>query len=95
MRQPFVLGGWLNVLVCAAYYTVFNGMLGATLGKAVVGLRVLRRDGRPLGIPLAFLRYVAYLIVAKLFYGAFTMPFDRERRALHDFAAGTNVYRVP
>lgn len=93
MARPQRFAGWLNVALCAAYFILFHGLAGTTPGKSLNGLRVMRRDGRLPGIGPAALRYFIYFLTAKLAYGVFTMPFDRERRALHDMAAGTNVYR--
>lgn len=93
LQRPLLFSGWLNVFICMAYFTVFHGMLGATLGKLSLGLRVLRRDGRPLGFGLAWLRYLGYFIVAKLAYTAWLIPLNAERRALYDIALGTNVFR--
>lgn len=83
----------LNIAVCAAYFTVMHGIAGATLGKLALGLRVMRRDGRPLGLSWAFLRYLGYLLLAKLAYSAWMIPLDNERRTLYDIVLTTNVYR--
>jgi len=93
LQQVAMFEGWLNVFTCAAYFTVFHGMLGATLGKLSLGLTVLRHDGRSLGYGMAFTRYMGYFIVAKLAYTAWMIPFNREQRTLYDMLLGTNVYR--
>lgn len=93
LQRPLQFAGWLNVFICMAYFTVFHGMLGATLGKLCLGLRVLRRDGRDLGYGWAWLRYLGYLIVAKLVYTAWLIPLNAERRTLYDIVLGTNVFR--
>jgi uncharacterized RDD family membrane protein YckC len=93
MQRQALFAGWLNVCICMAYFTVFHGMLGATLGKLCLGLRVLRRDGRPLGYGRAWLRYMGYFIVAKLAYTAWLIPFTAEQRTLYDIVLGTNVFR--
>jgi uncharacterized RDD family membrane protein YckC len=90
---PLRFAGCLNVATCAAYFTVFHGMLGASLGKLCLGITVLRKDGTPLGYGMAFLRYLGYLIVAKVAYTAWLIPFNTERRTLYDMILGTNVFR--
>jgi len=90
---PWRFAGWLNVVMCAAYFTIFHGMLGASLGKLCLGLRVLRHDGSALGYGWAFIRYLAYFIVAKLAYTAWLVPFDAKRRTLYDMVLGTNVFK--
>jgi len=93
LRRPLVFAGWMNVGLCLCYYTLLHGIAGATWGKFALGLRVMRQDGRPLGLGLAFARYVAYFLLARLAYTVWTMPFDRQRRTLYDIALGTNVFR--
>lgn len=92
-EQALQFASWLNIAVCAAYFTVMHSIAGATLGKLALGLRVLRRDGRPLGLGWAFLRYLGYLLLAKLVYSAWMIPIDNERRTLYDIVLTTNVYR--
>jgi len=94
LMRPMYIAGWLNVLMCAAYFTVFHGLGGATLGKLALGIRVLRRDGSPLGVGWAFLRYLGYFIVARLAYTAWLIPFNAEQRTLYDMVLGTNVFRT-
>lgn len=93
LMRPMYLAGWLNVLTCGAYFTVFHGLGGATLGKLALGIRVLRRDGSPLGVGWALLRYLGYFIVARLAYTAWLIPFNAEQRTLYDMVLGTNVFR--
>lgn len=94
LQRPLLLAGWLNIGLCAAYFTLFHGLVGTTLGKGMLGLRVMRRDGSDLGLLPALLRYVVYAFTAKLGYTAWLIPFESQRRALHDIAAGTNVFRA-
>lgn len=89
-----LLGSLLGYGLFAAYFTFFHGFVGTTLGKGMLGLRVLRREGSDLRLGAALLRYIVYFITAKLAYTAWLIPFDSQRRALHDIAAGTNVFRA-
>jgi uncharacterized RDD family membrane protein YckC len=42
----------IGSIVGAAYYTLMNTYMSATVGKLLVGLRIVKRDGtEPLGIP--------------------------------------------
>jgi uncharacterized RDD family membrane protein YckC len=93
LQRPQVFLGWLNVLFCGTYFILCHGLAGRTVGKALCGLSVLRTTGQPLGLGRAALRYLVYFALARLFYGTFTMAFDPQRRAVHDFTAGSNVYR--
>ena len=65
---------------------------GQTLGKMAVAIRVLRTDGRPVGVGAALLRLVGYLFSTLLLLAGFLMiVFDRQRRGLHDRLADTIV----
>lgn len=63
-----------------------------TPGKALLGLRIVKRDGSDLTAPVAWKRAIVYplsFVVAPL--GLAGVVVGRERRALHDVLAGTTV----
>jgi uncharacterized RDD family membrane protein YckC len=63
-----------------------------SLGQMAVGLIVTTRDGYRLSIGRAFLRALLWpLSLLPLGAGMLPIFFDRERRALHDYIAGTVV----
>jgi uncharacterized RDD family membrane protein YckC len=65
---------------------------GFTPGKALLGLRVVRTDGRPVNLGRAVLRLIAYLIAAlPLFLGFIWILFDNRRQGWHDKIARTYV----
>src|SRR6478735_3751187 len=62
-----------------------------TVGKGIVGIRVVSADGSPLSVRQAFVRTVAFPLSALLFGIGFLMILvQREHRALHDLIAGTS-----
>jgi uncharacterized RDD family membrane protein YckC len=74
------------------YFTFFYSFGGATVGKALLGLRVVRRDGRPLRVPQAVWRTLAYGLSTLLLYVGFLYVLvDDRRRGLHDIVSGTVV----
>lgn len=80
----------LLVLWTFAYYTVPLAIAGRTLGKAIVGLRVVTREGQPLRARQAVVRVLVLpFSFALLGLGLVGAVFGRERRALHDLAAGS------
>lgn len=87
----------LGICLTAIYYVSMNGTLGATLGKLMIGARIVRLDGRPIGYGLAALRFVsAVLSWITLGVGFLFIAFRPDRRALHDLLAGTQVvWRTP
>lgn len=77
-----------------AYVVGFHGALGATPGKMLFGMRVVRADGKPLSFPRAMGRFLAeFISMASIGVGYLITPFHPERRALHDLVAGTRVIR--
>jgi uncharacterized RDD family membrane protein YckC len=83
-------GGWL--LVVAGYFVAFWSTTGKTPGMHLVRLRVVTGDGGPLGFWRSLVRFVGLLLaIAPLFLGFLPVLFDRRRRALQDYLAGTVV----
>jgi uncharacterized RDD family membrane protein YckC len=74
------------------YFIFFWVISGFTPGKALLGLRVVRTDGRPVNLGRAVLRLIAYLIAAlPLFLGFIWILFDNRRQGWHDKIARTYV----
>lgn len=87
-----VLGVALHVI----YHTVLVGGCGQTLGRMLMGVAVVRRDGAPAGYGRALLRCVAGgICLLTLGLGRLFMLFTRDRRALSDFVAGTRPITTP
>jgi uncharacterized RDD family membrane protein YckC len=87
-----VLGVALHVI----YHTVLVGGCGQTLGKMLMGVVVVRRDGAPAGYGRALLRCVGGgLCLLTLGLGRLFVLFTRDRRALADFVAGTRPITTP
>ncbi|MGO8917216.1 MAG: RDD family protein [Stellaceae bacterium] len=83
-------------VLCFAYYVVLEAMLGATIGKLVTKLRVVReRDGAPIDWRAAVIRNLFRLIDGFLLYlvGFLTICFSSKRQRFGDMVAGTIVVR--
>lgn len=85
----------LAFLIAALDLGVLPGLTGLTAGKWATGLRILRADGRPIGIGRAFLRhFIGYPISFALLGIGFIMAALSQRgRGLHDIIADTIVVR--
>jgi uncharacterized RDD family membrane protein YckC len=90
-----VYGAGLTALVALlqmVYFVCFWSLLGQTPGKILLGLRIVRTDGRRIGAGRALLRYFGYWISAvPLGLGFLWVLIDRRRRAWHDHLADTEV----
>jgi uncharacterized RDD family membrane protein YckC len=93
LLRPVQLAGWLNVAMCLCYFTLFHWLAAGTLGKLSLNLRVLRTDGRPLSLGWSLLRYLGYLLVAKLAYTGWLIPFTPRKQTLYDIVLRTNVFK--
>ena len=87
----------VQFLLLWGYFVIFEIVWrGATPGKRAAKLRVLRRDGQPIGAGEAMIRNLVRLIdFLPFFYGVglITMFIDKDARRLGDLAAGTIVVK--
>ena len=67
---------------------LLTAFTGFTIGKRLTGLRVVRLDGRPVGLPRAFVRTLLLMLVVP------AMMMDRDLRGFQDKAAKTIVIRA-
>jgi len=92
-QAPVALFTWLFT---AVYFTVLHVVAGQTIGKSLVGIRVVGIDGALLTVGPALLRYLAgYLSALPLGLGFLMAGLRRDKRALHDLIAGSRVERLP
>ncbi|MBE2197727.1 MAG: protein kinase [Anaerolinea sp.] len=96
-----LLGFLFGTVMGLLYYGGFHGWRGQTPGKMLMSIRVVRADGSRLGWGRACWRLLAWQITATLGIVIclgiipYAIPFlNQERRALHDYLAGTLVVRV-
>ncbi len=77
------------------YFTLLeSSTVQATLGKAVIGIRVTDEQGRRISLLRANARYWAKILsVITLGFGYLMAGFTRRKQALHDMVAGTLVVR--
>jgi hypothetical protein len=80
--------GW-----AAMYFTAFLTMMsGRTPGKRLLGVRVIRLDGKPLGWWISFERFGGYAASFSVgLLGFFQILWDHNRQGLHDKACETVV----
>ena len=84
------------LLVTVAYFTGMWAWKQTTIGGIIVGLKVVRLDGRPLDWTVALVRSLAALLsTAVLFLGFFWIAWDADRQGWHDRIAGTVVVKLP
>ncbi len=80
-----------NTIIIAFFIgqvSILTGLLGFSIGKRVMGLRVENPNGRPIGLPRALLRSVLLSLVIP------AILLTDDKRGLHDLAAGSRVIRA-
>lgn len=84
----------LSFLVGVTYKTIFISQGGQTPGKMAAGIKVVTIAGEPVGTGRALGRAAAeYVSAVTLGLGYFIAAFS-DKRALHDYIAGTRVVYV-
>jgi len=93
--EYFYLIIYLNLVVIFAYFVVSEGFFGYTPGKWIMGLKVLRTDGKKAGYKEAMLRTIPKLFVMAILADAILMLLYRggDRQRIFDRIAGTIVIR--
>jgi uncharacterized RDD family membrane protein YckC len=77
------------------YFVGFWSTDGQTIGKTILGLRVVTSDGSQRSAAKAFLRYIGYIVNTLLLsIGFLWAAFDQRRQGWHDKIAGTLVIYV-
>lgn len=87
----FLLLGWFSL--GAGYFVLFHGMAGQTIGKWLLGLKVVGVNQEPITYGRALTRCVGILLSAFLGLGFLWVLFNREKRGWHDLLARTWVIR--
>jgi uncharacterized RDD family membrane protein YckC len=83
-------------LVVGGYFVLFWTLTGETPGMRLMALRVINRDGAPLGFGQALLRLIGAILAAIPFFAGYLLILvDDRRRGLHDMIAGTTVIYAP
>lgn len=87
---PLIFGAFIKWF----YFTFSEGILQATLGKMLFGLRIETIAEKPMNLTTATRRYWSKLLsFLPLFTGFMLAAWTPRKRALHDFLAGTVVVR--
>jgi uncharacterized RDD family membrane protein YckC len=84
------------LLVWVVYHIVFWSWKGTTIGGIVVGLKIVRTDGRPLNFAVALVRCLAsFFSLAVLGLGFLWAGWSPDKQSWHDKIAGTLVVKSP
>ncbi len=92
---PIFLFAGINLLF-VLYEAIFSSGDRVTLGKALVGIAVVKKDlSGPISFPRAVCRALGYYVSTALLMCGFLLAFfDDKHRALHDYFGGSVVVQV-
>jgi uncharacterized RDD family membrane protein YckC len=97
-KGAFLVFFGVLVLLYLVLFVVVQGITGATPGKALLGIRVVRPDGSPAGPLRSLVRAVAWVVdgIALLLpIALWSAWFTPGHRRVGDWLAGTFVVRRP
>lgn len=87
---------FLMTLIMLAYYITLEGIFGATIGKLMIGLRVVKLDGSAINWRASVVRNLLRFVDGIVFYivGAILIWTSPQRQRLGDRLADTVVIRL-
>ncbi len=81
------------ICLVAGYFVLLPGMSGMTVGKWVLGLRIVATNRSPISYGQAMLRWLGYALSAPFGLGFLWILLSKEKRGWHDRLARTWVVR--
>ena len=88
VRPPRADAPYWTLAIFALQDVLLTAVTGLTIGKLALRIRVVRLDGRLVGLGWALVRTVLLLLVAP------PLIADKDMRGLHDRASNTVVVRI-
>lgn len=82
-----------GIVLSGVYFSFFHAAHGQTIGKRLLGLRVVGREMVAITFKQAFVRWLVAAGFAPIGLGFLWVLWSREKRAWHDLAARTWVIR--
>jgi uncharacterized RDD family membrane protein YckC len=81
----------LGVFIILYETILISQWRGYTVGKKIMGIRVVSASGKPIGLIEAFVRSISKILSYFLFLGFLWMLWDPESKTWHDKIADTYV----
>ncbi|NSL52747.1 RDD family protein [Calidifontibacillus erzurumensis] len=81
----------LSTIFCAIYFGWMTSKYQGTLGKLIVGLRIIGEDGRAITFARAIGRYFSYILSSFFMIGFIMVGLTKKKQGLHDKICKTYV----
>lgn len=94
IRPLLILLSWGGIGLMTIYFVLFHGMEGKTVGKWLLGLKVVGAEQGAISYRRALLRWLGAVVFAPLVLGFLWVLWSREKRGWHDYLARTWVIRA-
>ncbi|NIP38292.1 MAG: RDD family protein [Candidatus Dadabacteria bacterium] len=92
IKEHVILIYLVLLFLSTSYFVLMQGYGGRTIGKLLLSLKVIKKDGIEIGFIDSFIRFVGYFISAvPVFLGFVWSYIDSNSQAWHDKLAGTVV----
>jgi len=93
---PYFGGAVFGILLPLLYYWLFTGLRGQTLGKMVLGIKVVNARGDRPGLGGAALREILGKLISTIVVclGFLWIAWDKNKQGWHDWIASTYVVKV-
>lgn len=79
------------ILIPVFYHPVCEQLWGGSVGKRLLGMRVVMQNGEPVSISASILRWLLYIIDTLLAFGLLVMMCNKKNMRLGDLAGGSMV----
>jgi uncharacterized RDD family membrane protein YckC len=89
-----VLDSWPALGLWLGYYVFLEVLFGGTIGKLVVGLRVIRVDGTPVGFGASLIRNIFRFPILFYLVAAIAVWTSPKKQRIGDRVAGTLVVKT-
>jgi len=92
LKEVIIPVYFILLFLSTSYFVVMQGFGGSTIGKLILRLKVVKKDGLDIGYLDSFIRFVGYFISSiPAFLGFLWSYIDSNSQAWHDKIAGTVV----
>ena len=88
---PALLG---LLLISSSYFILLHGFSGKSIGKIILGLKIINREGKTIDYWGAFIRWIGYFLsLGFIFIGFLWALIDKDSQTWHDKLAKTYVVK--